>query len=135
MRTPSIYRLTFLLPGAISLLVQPGRHSPCLHGCILVIGPCGHVAIEGPSRERVFEQASRFLKVNSKGRPGYSVCATLESPAFVPDLIGCRGGRDGWSIIVGADIAFSPTSMPPEIMPPEQEQRAVQIFTDPPYGP
>lgn len=113
-RDPGIYKLTFLLPPAIGLMVQPGRHQPCLAGCVLVIGPCGHVAIEGPSRERVFDQATRFLKVNSKGRPAYSVAATLESP------LPCRG-RDGWSIIVGAEIAFSPTSMPPTIM---QEQRA-----------
>lgn len=114
MRTPSIFRLTFLLPPALSLLVQPGRHQPCLAGCVLTIARTGLVAIEGPSRERVFEQATRFLRVNSKGRPPYSVCATL-------CCLDARG-RDGWSIIVGADVSFSPTSLPPEIMP--QEQRA-----------
>src|SRR5450631_3782474 len=120
MRAPTVFRLTFLLPPALGLLVAPGRHSPCLHGCMLVIGPCGHrarrlgrrktdvnallVAIEGPSKERVFEQTTRFLRANSKGRPAYAVPATLESP--LP-----WRGRDELSIVVGAEIAFSWTSM------------------------
>ena len=117
MRTPSVFRLTFLLPVELGLVVAPGRHCPCLHGCVLIIERSGLVAIEGPSRERVFAQADRFLRVNSKGRPAYSVCATLESPAFAD---GGRGGRDGWSIIVGAEIAFSPTALRPEILELEQ---------------
>lgn len=106
-RDPGIYKLTFLLPPAIGLLAQPGRHQPCLHGCILAIGAAGVVTIEGPSRERVFDQATRFLRVHSKDRPPYSVAATLYCPE--------PRGRDGWSIIVGAEIAFSPTSLPPHI--------------------
>lgn len=116
MRTPSAYRLTFLLPPMLGLLVQPGRHSPCLHGCVLTIEGGGLVVIDGPSRERVFEQATRFLRVNSKGRPPYSVIATLATPD--------PRGRDGWSIIVGAEIAFSPTALRPTIMPAEQLERA-----------
>lgn len=114
MRTPTAFRLTFLLPPVLGLLVAPGRHQPCLHGCLLEIDRAGLVAIEGPSRERVFEQATRFLRVNGKGRPPYSVTATLSSPH--------PSGRDGWSIIVGAEIAFSPTALPPEIMPAELER-------------
>lgn len=110
MRTPLVvWRLTFLLPPALGLLVAPGRHSPCLHGCVLAIDRAGVVAIEGPSRDRVFDQATRFLKVNSKSLPPYSAAATLWCPE--------PRGRDGWSIIVGAEIAFSPTAMAPTIMP------------------
>jgi hypothetical protein len=116
MRTPCVFRLTFLLPPALGLLVAPGRQQPCLHGCILTVGALGHVAIDGPSRERVFEQASRFLKANSKGRPGYAVAAHLLTPD--PRDRGLRTG-DSWSIIVGADVAFSPTALGPEIMPQE----------------
>jgi hypothetical protein len=114
MRTPSVvWRLTFLLPPAIGLLAAPGRHSPCLHGCVLTIDRAGVVAIEGPSRECVFDQATRFLRVNSKGRPPYAVAASVYCPE--------PRGRDDWSIVVGAEIAFSRTSLPPQIMP---EQRA-----------
>jgi len=106
------YRLTFILPEIISLAVQPGRHQPCLHGCVLTIERGGLVAIIGPSRQQTFDQAARFLKVHCKGRPAMSIAAVLDSPSKY-----CPRGSDGWSIIVGAGIAFSPTAMEPHIIP------------------
>jgi hypothetical protein len=117
---PATHKLSFLLPAAISLLVQPGRHQPCLHGCVLTIHRSGLVVIEGPSRERLFEQADRFLRVICKGRPALAIAATLITPPSLPGAY--RGGRDGWSIIVGAEIAFSPTALAPVLA--DQEQRA-----------
>lgn len=107
---PDTYRLAFLLPPALVLLAQPGRHQPCLHGCVLKVSTYGLVLIDGPSRERVFEQASRFMRVVAKGRPPLSIPATLRAPC---------SRRDGWSIIIGADVAFSPTSLSPHMAPAE----------------
>lgn len=96
------------------LRVQPGRHSPCLHGCLLRVEATGLVSIEGPSRERVFEQAARFIRVHAKGLPPQAIAAVLQTPpAYAPP------GRDGWSIIVGADVSFSPTAIEPHLPRPE----------------
>jgi hypothetical protein len=108
MSYPGSYRLVFLLPSRLLLMVQPGRHQPCLHGCVLTIDRRGLVTVTGSSRERVFDQAARFLKLICKGHGALSLAATLTQP----------GGRDGWSIIVGADVAFSPTSIEPHVAGP-----------------
>ena len=112
------YRLSFLLPTVLRLGVLPGRHQPCVAGCVLIIHHTGLITIDGPSRERVFDQARRFLRMQARGHGPLSIAAVLISP--LPPHVGrhgCggRGGRDGWSIIVGAEIAFAPTSIPPDI--------------------
>ena len=100
---PGSYRLSFLLPAGVK--VDRGSHQPSPHGCLLhVDGPL--IEIVGPSREATFEHASRLLRVACKGRPPLSIAADLRTPAR-------PSGRDTWSIIVGADIAFSPTSLDP----------------------
>jgi hypothetical protein len=101
-----------MLPAALYLRAEPGRHSPCLHGCVLTVESRGVVAIEGPSRDRIFDQAARFLRVVTKGAAAQSIAAVLQTPA----LGRSPGGRDGWSIITGARVAFSPTSLPPHII-------------------
>jgi hypothetical protein len=108
-----IYRLSFLLPA--TMMAPIGRHQPCQAGCVLHVERGGLVKIDGPSRDRVFEQARRFFRIHSKGLPPMSVAATLETPAVRPR-------RDSWSIIIGADIAFSPTAMPPDLGAPELER-------------
>lgn len=120
MREP--YRLAFSLPPLI--VVPQGRHQPCLHGCVLRIGPGGIVSIEGPSRELVFEQASRFLRIHLRNWPETSLAATLSTPAR--DRFGRPfPRRDGWQIICGAKIAFAATSVPAQFpaagMPAQQE--------------
>ena len=102
---PGLYRLTFLLPSRLLLMAQPGRHQPCLHGCVLTVERGGLVTVTGLSKEKVFDQAGRFLKIICKGHGAVSLAATLTQPA----------GRDGWSIIVGAKVAFSATSIEPHI--------------------
>lgn len=112
-----VYRLVFSLPPLI--VVAPGRHQPCLHGCVLQIRPGGLVEIEGPSRERVFGQAQRFLRLHLKNWPAVSIAATLATPAH--DRFGRVYARhDGWQIVCGASIAFAPTSMPVHFGTPQQ---------------
>lgn len=121
MREP--HRLRFLLPPVLSLVVTPGRHQPCIAGCLLVIERQKDLAflvmIEGPSREQVFEQARRFLRILAKGFGPLSIAAVLSTPAqLAPDGApqwSVRGGQDTWTIIVGAEIAFAPTSIPPDL--------------------
>lgn len=108
---PARYRLSFLLPGGVR--VDSGRHRPSPDGCLLHVDGV-LVAILGPSREAVFEHATRLLRVSCKGRPPLSIAAELQTPS--------PSGRDTWSIIVGADIAFSPTSLDPHF--PQQQPRA-----------
>lgn len=103
MRAP--YQLSFLLPAQLAFSVPVGRHHPCLHQCILTVGLNGLVSIEAPSKERAFEQATRFLRKIAKGHAPMSITAVLATSE--------PRGRDGWSIIVGTDVAFSPTSLPP----------------------
>lgn len=107
---PGLYRLSFLLPAGA--LACSGSHQPSPEGCLLhVTFPL--VDIAGPSREAVFEHATRFLRVSCRGRPPLSIAARLSTP-------GRTVGTDGWTIIVGADIAFSPTALDPHLPRPDQ---------------
>ena len=115
---PGSYRLSFLLPAGAQIV--SGRHRPSLDGCELnVTFPL--VEILGRSRDAVFEHASRFLRVACRKCPAVSIAAILETPR--PH--GWAGRRsDTWSIIVGADIAFSPTSLNPYFPRPPPERSA-----------
>jgi hypothetical protein len=107
---PGLYRLSFLLPAGTH--VDSGSHQPSAEGCLLhATFPL--VEIVGPSRESVFEHAARLLRVSCRGRPPLSIAAMLSTP-------GRPAGADSWCIIVGADIAFSPTSLDPHF--PKQEK-------------
>lgn len=110
---PGSFRLSFLLLAGVS--ADRGSHQPSPEGCVLeVTAPL--VAISGPSREAVFEHATSFLRLSCRGLPPVSIAATLETPAL-PSWLG--GGRsDTWSIIVGADVAFSPTALDPHFPTP-----------------
>lgn len=52
------------------------------------------------------EQAARLVRVCCYDLPAGSIAVILESPMPV-------SGRDGWTLIYGSDISFSPTSLPP----------------------
>lgn len=105
---PASYRLSFLLPKGTA--ASSGCHQPSDDGCRLTITHRLIVEILGPSREAVFEHATLFLRVCASGRTPMSIAATLETPSG-PGWCGQRS--DTWSIIVGADVAFSPTSLDP----------------------
>ena len=100
---PARYRLFFLLPAG--LRIDPCWFEPNADGCALSI-EAGLVQVTGPSRAAVFDQAAVLLRLVHRAKPAAVITATLESPVPAP-------GRDGWSIIVGAPIAFSPTSLDP----------------------
>jgi hypothetical protein len=122
--SPGTYRFTFTLPRELVPAIPRGRHQPCLEGCVLTITGKFLVAIEGPSRERVFDQARRFLRIVCKDGPAVSLPATLETPLrdrFQRPI----PGRDSWSIIINAQIAFSPGSLPPDLLDEQEstEQR------------
>lgn len=109
----TLYRLTFMLPLSIAHQVATGRHCPCLYGCLLTIERPGRITVTGPSRERVFEQAARFLRVVARRKGPMSIAATLATPGGAAG----RGASDAWSIIVGAKVAFSPTALDPDLDP------------------
>lgn len=99
----SQYRLTFLLPDRLAFAVPVGRHQPCLAGCVLDVDRAGLVSIFGLSREQIFAQCRRFMRLVARGHGPLSIAAVLTSP--LPP------GRDAWQIIVGADVAFAPTGL------------------------
>jgi hypothetical protein len=103
------YRLTFRLPQSMLLLVHEGRHHPCLAGCVLRVAR-GLVTIEGPSRERLFDQARRFFRAHARNLPALQLACLLETP-------GRAGGADHWSVIVNSDVSFTPTTIEADIRP------------------
>lgn len=104
MRSPRTagYRLTFALPAAARRIVS-GAWPGWVGGCDLAIaGP--FVAICGPSRDRVMEQGARLIRIACEGVRHAAIAAEIQSPPPNP-------GRDSWTIIVNADIAFAPTGL------------------------
>jgi hypothetical protein len=99
--SPPSFRLSFALPRDWCLSYDGPQ--PLAHGCFLTVQ---HylVAVEGRSREAVFEDAATLFRSVLAMAPGaLSIAATLETPH----------GKDTWSIILKADVAFSPTSLDP----------------------
>ena len=101
---PGSYHLSFLLPKG--MVLRPGIEAAfAAPDCsLLVIHPL--VKIYGRSREAVFGFATDLLRLAERPPRPVSIAATLDSPAP-------GSGSDPWSIIVGADVAFSPTSLDP----------------------
>jgi hypothetical protein len=99
--SPGLYRLSFLLPKGTA--AAAGAYSNWVPGCDVEIDRV-RVAITGPSKDAVIEQAARVVRVICAGSRDLSIDAMLESPSP-------GSGRDGWTIIVGADIAFAPTAL------------------------
>jgi hypothetical protein len=81
----------------------PGSHSGWVPGCDVALDRVGAV-VTGPSKDAVIEQAARLVRVICRGMTQLEIAAVLESP---PPC----SGRDGWTIIVGVDIAFAPTAL------------------------
>jgi hypothetical protein len=99
---PPPVRLTFRLPAALGFAVPVGHHVPCLMGCLITIHLGGLVTVDGPSRERVFEQTARFLRLITRRNP----------PPPISIAAALRGRHsDSWQIVIGADISFVPTGM------------------------
>ncbi len=118
---PEVYRLKFQLPAGAA--ADPPGSVAADPECALIVSHAGHITIEAPARERAFALAGRFLRLACRSSQlPLSIAATLESPGR--DRFGRpTSPRDSWSIIVGADVAFSPTSMPPEFVPARRADR------------
>jgi hypothetical protein len=107
-----------LLPRGLAAI--EGTPAPSDDGCTLEIdGPL--VRVRGGSREAVFEHATRLLKIahGGQGRP-LAISAILHSPSR-------PSGFDRWSIIVGAEVAFSPTALDPWLPGPPNVSRIVNM--------
>lgn len=102
------YRLTFLLPETMLLIVPEGRHQPCLAGCLLIVDR-GVVMIEGGARQSVFDQARRFFRAHARKLPAFIRSAVLETPRRD------GGGRDNYIITVNSDVTISPGAIEPDI--------------------
>lgn len=100
------YRLSFLLPDTLAAFVRPCVHHPCLAGCLLTIERGGLVRVDGKSREMVFDQTSRFLRVIAKDHPPIIIAANLITP---------ERRRDAWTITLNASVSFAPTGMGTQI--------------------
>lgn len=118
---PVAYRLTFLLPR-VSPAPASGERLPDARGCTLSVHRAGLVQICGASREAVFDRGAEFIRDELGGSPRpFSIAAVLAGPS----------GRDAWSIIIGADVAFSPTSLPPIVSDrPARAPPVLQLVVD-----
>lgn len=115
---PGSYRLTFLLPNR-DVTVECGTFQPSPEGCRLTVR-FPMVEILGPSRESVFDHAARLLRVACRGQRPLSMAGRLqvsEQPI----------GGDAWTIIVGADVAFSPTGLGAEFPRQQHAPPALEL--------
>jgi hypothetical protein len=103
-------RLTFRLPLRLAFALRRGRHHPCLAGCMLEVLAGDIVSVTGPSRQRVFAQARRFLAPIAKGHGPLSLAGSIETATE-------RGPpeRDAWQIILGAEVSFAPTGIEADV--------------------
>jgi nucleotide-binding universal stress UspA family protein len=111
------------------LLVPEGRHQPCLASCVLNVKQ-GVVTIEGPSRQRVFDQARRFFRAHARKLPALQIAAIVEQPRFGDTPAGMlrerAAARDAWTIVINSDVTFTPSGIDPDI------ERAPAIPAPPP---
>lgn len=111
---PGFYRLSFVVPRDLVLDCSVAEHADVFArlDCVVttVFGPeAPWVEIKGRSREAVFDRAALFLAaLRRRTAAPLAITAILETPADRQ-----RGFRDSWTILLGAEIAFSPTSIDP----------------------
>ena len=115
--SPGCFRLIFLLPAGAA--AESGEALPSADGCAIGVHDVGLVEVFGPSRQAVFDCAARFLRIACRGLGQLSIASQLETP---DSPILRHTWADGWNIIVGADVAFSPTPIgahfPKQSLPP-----------------
>jgi hypothetical protein len=100
--SPVSVSLSFALPSG-SKLPRAGSYRDFAQGCE-VIAAGAFIRVIAPSRQRVMEHSARVIRVACKDLENTSIAAQMETT-------GPGGGRDGWTIIVNADIAFAPTGL------------------------
>lgn len=97
---PGSFDLSFMMPRGI--FAVRGGDRP--NGCVIDVEP-PLVRIRGCSREAIFDTAAEVVRTLPGARP-LALSGILHSPSR-------PSGFDRWTIIVGADVAFSPTSLDP----------------------
>jgi hypothetical protein len=117
------FRLSFMLPDSLAAFVRPGRHCPCLAGCLVTISR-GYVAhIDGPTRAQVFAQTRRFLTEIAKDHPPLHIAAELVTDD--------RHRERGWTIVLGAPVVLTRDWCP--IAPPHLEVESPSLADPPVY--
>lgn len=115
MRTRPSHILTFLLPQGARR--DDGIRVDSRYGEIVEIGRSGLITVMAPSQEAAFEIAAQMLRIACRGLAPLSIAARIYAPALDRgdgrDWLEVPGPADGWTIIVGADVAFSPTQIDP----------------------
>lgn len=104
-----LYRLSFLLPEGASLEFTWDGWSPTIEGCGYLVHGAGLVVVTAPSREAALDTAGDFLRAACRGLGARSVALTL----LTPDGASGPRGRDRWTAVVGANVAFFPTGLGP----------------------
>lgn len=117
---------SFLLPAGARADSGIVQDSP--YRCFVEVGKIGLVTIMGQSRDGVFDQAARILAVACADLPAHSIACTLYTRSQAPiddgrDWLRLEGATDGWTIIVNAGIAFSPTALNPHFPNLQREAR------------
>lgn len=97
---PGSFDLSFLVPRAVLLGIAKAEVS-ATHGCKVELD-LPLVRVHGDSREAVFNCAAELVRGIS--RQPTSISAILHTPSR-------PSGFDRWCIIIGADVAFSPTGL------------------------
>ncbi len=130
MTSPSFtHLLTFLLPPGARRIVTPVDGWP--YGCLVEFGRTSLVSIMGPSREAAFDAAGQILSDGCTGLAQTSVSLRVyqfppKEPADGRDWLRVSSGggvTDGWTAIIGAGVAFSPTGVDPYFPRIQKEAR------------
>ncbi len=101
---PGSFDLSFLVPRAVLLGIARAEIS-ATRGCSIEL-ELPLIRIRGDSREAVFDAASDLVRHIPGSNQPLSIAAILHTPER-------PSGFDRWSIIIGADVAFSPTGLDP----------------------
>jgi hypothetical protein len=115
---PASHVLTFWMPKGAR--ADSGIRVDSPFQCQVEIGKLGFVTALGPSRPAVFDQAARVLRLACDGMPPLWLSGTLYTQDQARDdgrdWLHLPRPSDGWTIIVMRGcVAFSPTSLDPEI--------------------
>lgn len=107
--------LSFLLPAGARGDSVVLKDSP--YRCFVEFTGRGLVSVMGPSRDAVFDQAARILRAACEDLPTQCIAGTIYHNVHAGaaddgrDWLRLPGPADAWSIIVNAEVAFSPTGL------------------------
>ncbi len=102
---PDLVSLSFLLPDGADPQRAAAHYRPLYDGNFTLYA-AGLATFGADSRRAVFTNAAAFIRELSLSGP-VEIAATVIT-AGAP---GMPSGRDGWTLIVGAEVAFCPTGL------------------------